>query len=98
MSTPTLSIGIPTYNRVGALRNAVACLLPEIQTAGATLFISDNGSTDATSEFIAALVLKYPTMVSSGRFAQNRGIDANIDAVVRGAPGEYVWVCSDDDL
>lgn len=93
-----LSICIPTFNRLPYLKQIIGELLPQIKTVcdgRVELLVSDNCSTDGTSEYLAGLhvsVLRFWTN------DVNIGGDRNFLRCIREARGEYVWLMGDDDL
>lgn len=98
ISSPRLSICIPTFNRLDFLRHALGILLPQAEFHGVEVCISDNHSTDGTAQFLKELtkqgnhVLKYVIQ------PQNIGLDGNMFAVISMASGEYVYPLGDDDI
>jgi glycosyltransferase involved in cell wall biosynthesis len=99
---PLLTIAIPTYNRADHLAGLLAVLEPQLAALPQIeLLISDNASSDATPEVIAALQRKMPSTgaeVSAYRHAENVGADANFVSCYRRARGHFFWICGDDDL
>ena len=90
-----VSVGIPTFNRAARLERAARSVLA--QTHGELeLVISDNASTDATSEVLAALGAA-DARVRAVRSAVNHGPTANFNVLYREMRGEYAMVLSDDD-
>lgn len=101
MPQPTLSIILPTYNRVALLRNAIAALLRQTASPDSyEIAVVDNNSDDGTAEAVAAMgdprlrVIREPRQGLS--FARNAGLDAArapivafTDDDVEAAPG---WV------
>ena len=96
---PKLTISIPTWNRAEFLRENILTMLPGIQAlpvGSVEIFISDNASTDDTSEFLAQLSGAYPFI----RYVcqpENMGANANFYTVLKEANGKYVWLMGDDD-
>jgi abequosyltransferase len=92
---PLLSICIPTYNRCRYLPETLDSILsqapPEVE-----IVISDNASTDATTEVVSEYTEKYPN-VRYSRVEINQGPDSNFLRVVSLATGRYCWLLSDDD-
>ncbi len=90
-----VSIGLPTYNRAGTLRRAIASALAQCHR-NIELVISDNGSTDETEaicrEFAAADArIKYI------RHPKNLGPTPNFLCAVEKSSGEFfMWLCDDD--
>ena len=90
-----VTIAIPTLNRAEYLRLAIASALGQTYEAVEVL-VSDNASTDHTSEVLASFagdgrlrVLRHPVTVS---------MVANWNSCVAAATGEYFLLLSDDDL
>lgn len=77
MSTPTVSVVIPTYNRARFLGAAVASVRAQTYPC-AEIVIVDDGSTDDTAQVVAALGagIRYVQQANAGpAAARNRGID-----------------------
>lgn len=93
-STPKVTIAIPTFNRVGYLKEAVDSALaqtwPHIE-----VLISDNASTDATRAYLATLEDPRIRVILQ---TENIGMMANWNACLAAATGEYFLMLSDDDL
>ena len=101
MPQPTLSIILPTYNRVALLRNAIAALLRQTAPSDSyEIIVVDNNSSDGTSDAVAEIadprlrVIREPRQGLS--YARNAGIEAArapilafTDDDVEAAPG---WV------
>jgi len=95
MQTPLVSAVIPVYNRLPLLREAIASVRAQTHEAW-ELIIVDDGSTDGTAEYLAALaaedprvrVLSMPHVGIVGRLYQ-QGADA--------ARGDYVAFLDSDD-
>src|SRR5438128_4062125 len=90
---PSFTIGIPTYNRADFLSRSMACALaqtlPDVE-----IIVSDNGSTDRTSE----VVRRAGDRVRYLRSDINLGALANFARALEGAQGEYFSFLQDDDL
>ena len=100
MSTdvPLLSICIPTFNRAELLELCLATVLPQLTDCQSEVecVISDNASSDQTSEVIAGFAAQYPVKVF--RNDVNIGIIANITKCASElAGGEFVMLIGDDD-
>lgn len=97
---PLLTIAIPTYNRSGYLRLALARIKAEVDSIGAGLvevLVSDNCSTDATPDTVreaqqAGLAIRYV------RNAENVGWARNFAQCVDLAQGRYLLMSGDDDV
>jgi len=89
---PKVTIGIPTYNRVcfleQALESAMVQSYPNIE-----IVVSDNASTDSTRK----LLTEYSGKVTVIHQQQNIGMTKNWDVCLCAATGEYFLLLSDDD-
>lgn len=94
-----LTIGIPTYNRVNSLKKTVESILYQLEgySDDVDLLISNNHSTDNTSEYLQELCLKYP-FIKCYELSENRGPDENFLNILRKSDSEYVHILSDDDI
>ncbi|MBS3947289.1 MAG: glycosyltransferase [Firmicutes bacterium] len=90
-----LSIAIPTYNGVQAIRETLDSIVSQLEE-GVEIVVSDNASTDGTAEIIREYQAMYP-LIRYFCNDENVGADRNFDLAVRRAKGEYVWLFSDDD-
>ena len=92
---PLVSVGLPVYNGMPHLRVAVESLLrqsyPHLE-----LVISDNASTDGTSEYCRALAEVHPH-VHYTRNDKNVGPLENFGLVLSQASGKYFMWASHDD-
>ena len=89
-----LTIAIPTYNRLGYLKELLPELIrqckpyPEIE-----ILVSNNQSTDGTADYLATL-----TGIKVRTNPENVGAAENFVRCVEEATGDYVWLFGDDDL
>lgn len=94
--TPTISVGLPVYNGAPFLRRAIDSILastfPDFE-----LIISDNGSTDETSEICADYARRDPRVRVITQ-SHNIGPVRNFQAVVYPARGKYFMWMADDDI
>ena len=93
--TPTLTIGIPTYNNSAFLKKTLASV-SRMLSSGVECVVSDNASTDGTQK-IAREFCKKNRRIHYYRNATNEGMWANFDWVVKRSQTEYVLFLSDDD-
>ena len=97
-TNPLLTIAVPTYNRAMYLKEFLSSIFDQlVAEPRVELIISDNASTDQTSEIVEdysgrGLQIRYL------RNESNTGMDANILQCFQQARGTYVWVFGDDDL
>jgi glycosyltransferase involved in cell wall biosynthesis len=92
---PTVSIGLPTFNRGEHLERAVESVLAQTHTR-LELTISDNASTDGTEELCRQIAARDPR-VRYVRHATNRGSTENFNYIFGALSGDYVMVLGDDD-
>ena len=92
---PKVSIGLPVYNGERYFRQSIESILS--QTYGDfELIISDNASTDKTSE-ICREFAKKDGRINCYRNEENLGAAANFNRVFRLARGKYFrWATADD--
>jgi glycosyltransferase involved in cell wall biosynthesis len=95
MSAPLLRIGLPVYNGERFLAHTLDSLL--CQTfENFELYISDNGSTDAT-ESICRHYCKLDSRIAYIRHGSNRGAAFNWNFVVAGCQSKWFkWASSND--
>ena len=96
MSTPTVTIGLPVYNAGTYLTGTLDALLLQ-EFADFELVISDNASTDATSE-ICERYSKGDPRIRYFRTEVNRGAAWNFNRVFQLARGQYFKWSTHDDL
>lgn len=96
MNKPLVSIGLPTYNRAKDLR---ACLtnLTSLHYKNIEIIISDNHSTDTTTEVCKEYV-KKDKRIRYFRQKTNSGVKENSHFVLEKARGKYFFWASDDDI
>jgi glycosyltransferase involved in cell wall biosynthesis len=92
---PAVSIAIPTYNRVATLERAVRSALHQTH-ADLEVVVSDNASTDGTTELLARLGAS-DARLRAVRQDANHGMVANLNAAGALAHGDHVMLLSDDD-
>ena len=91
----TLSICIPTYNRAAFLKELLPGVLAQVDSGEVEIVVSDNASTDGTSEYLSSIDNAHLRWWSN---AENIGGDRNFLKCVEEARGEYVWLFGDDDV
>jgi glycosyltransferase involved in cell wall biosynthesis len=94
LSSPAISIVLPTYNRRHDLTRAVTSVLRQTY-ADFELIIVDDGSTDGTSEFVKEFDDSRIVCIS---LPQNRGQAAARNAGIRAARAPLIAFQDSDDL
>lgn len=95
-SRPKLSICIPTYNRSRFLPDAFASITAQ-SSPETELVVSDNASTDDTSELVEAWRTRI-SQLTYFRASNNQGADRNYLQSVESASGDYCWLHGSDDV
>lgn len=95
-----LTIAIPTYNRCSYLTELIPELLKQCDETDNNqnqieIVISDNASTDETSEYIGSIGNNRIRYYCNKK---NIGADANFIESVKRANGKYTWLFGDDEL
>jgi len=94
---PLISIGIPTYNRNYGIRKTLESIWQQ-QYPNLEIIISDNCSTDNTSEVLAEFAKEHPE-IKAYRQEKNITMIPNFNFVLEKASGKYfMWVADDDTL
>lgn len=102
MAAHLLTLGIPTRNRAGYLRDLLAALETQVREGGIRpedfeILVSDNASEDDTPALVQAVAARVPH-VRSVRNPENLGAQGNYHQLVRLASGRFLWIVGDDDL
>ena len=93
--SPLVSIGLPVFNGEKSLAQALDALLDQ-DYSNLEIIISDNGSTDRTSE-ICEEFLKKDTRIKYYRSSENLGSNWNFNRVFELSSGKYfMWAAHDD--
>lgn len=99
MSTPLLTIIVPTYKRSASLEILLRTLREETDTVASDVIVHvwDNCSPDDTPEVIDRLAIDWPQL-HRGRHAANIGADRNFCHAVVAVQTRWFWIIGDDDL
>lgn len=93
-----LCICIPTYNRAGLLARAVQSVYAQTEPGlDFQVLISDNHSSDETPLVVEDLRKRYQS-IRYIRNAENRGVDGNLECLIKNAEGDYIVFLMDDDM
>lgn len=94
-NNPILSIGMPVYNSIHTVENAIESLLMQTFT-DFELIISDNCSDDGTHELLKQIAL-IDQRIKLTRQPKNIGAIKNFEFVLTSANGKYfMWAAADD--
>lgn len=100
MKQPLLSICIPTWNRVQFLKLSLGSIkeqLGDIDNSRLEILVSDNCSTDSTSELVRNY-MDEGIPIEYNRNEENIGPDRNFLKCAEMAKGKYVMLVGDDDI
>ena len=93
---PLVSIGLPVFNGEKSLAQALDALLDQ-DYSNLEVIISDNGSTDRTSEICEEFLLK-DSRIKYYRSSKNLGSNWNFNRVFELSSGKYFMWAAHDDL
>lgn len=100
MIKPILSICIPTYNRASCLKDCLDSIVSQFTDPSLyneiEIVISDNASTDNTTEIVEEFKSKFQN-IKYFRNEGNIGYDRNLLNVVERSSGKYCLTIGDDD-
>ena len=94
-SPPTVTVGIPTFNRPIGLERTLNCILNQTFT-DLEILVSDNGSTDPAVKRVLD-ASRQDRRVKVVVQATNLGAVANFKFLLRAAQGTYFMWAADDD-
>lgn len=94
---PLVSIGIPTYNRLNGLKDALNCIRKQTYS-NLEIIVSDNCSLDDEVDQYMQLVTKEDLRIRYFRQSHNIGALANFEFLLNEATGKYFAWAADDDL
>lgn len=95
---PSLGICIPTYNRRNLLAECLQSVIPQCREHGVPIFVSDNGSTDGTLDYLQTLRRTDYEKIEIRRSESNLGFGSNLRSCISMATTDYLWLLSDDDV
>ena len=93
----TLSICIPTFNRLHYLKESLDTLLPQAQHLGVDVCVSDNHSTDATVEYLKAMAVRFSCLHYKVQ-EENIGLEKNMVSAISMGKGDFILPIGDDEL
>lgn len=101
LTTPMLTIAIPTYDRADKLRRLLKMLENQIRLDDLgnqiEILVSDNASIDDTHNLMMSIA-STNSKIKYFRQPKNLGVDANCRFLYNQARTGYVWFFSDDDI
>lgn len=100
MKSPTLTIGIPTFNRCDLLPQTLDNILAQVVPCRSNrvhILICDNASTDNTKDVVLRYTTLHPKLITYFRNDKNIGFTPNVDKCIQLATTDFVLIMSDDD-
>lgn len=97
LTTPKVSIVIPSYNRLEVVGQAIDSILNQQCNFPFELVIGDDCSTDYVRELLKEYQVKYPDLVKLIFHEHNIGLGANWASCVKICRGKYITNCDNDD-
>ena len=96
MTTPKISVIVPIYNQVSFIRETVESVLAQ-DHQNIELVLSDDGSTDGTSEVLREYAAREPERVKMVASDENTGIAGAFNRALDAHRGDYIaWLGGDD--
>lgn len=96
MARPRLAIAIPSLNRARMLDAVLRELVPVCDALAIPIFVSDNGSRDATPEVCAEWAGRWPGFRFQ-RHAETVPFGQSVMSAMAMSDAEYTWLSGDDD-
>jgi glycosyltransferase involved in cell wall biosynthesis len=94
--TPKVSVIVPVYNQAPFIRETVDSVLAQ-DYGSIELLLSDDGSTDGTSEILQAYAAENPDRVRVVTSERNTGIAGAFNRALEAHTGQYIaWLGGDD--
>ena len=96
MTTPKVSVIVPIYNQAGFIRETVESVLSQ-DHPNIELVLSDDGSTDGTSDVLREYAAGEPERVKLVASEENTGIAGAFNRALDAHTGDYIaWLGGDD--
>jgi len=96
MTTPKVSVIVPIYNQLSFIRETVESVLAQ-DHQNIELVLSDDGSTDGTSEVLREYAAQEPERVKMVASDENTGIAGAFNRALDAHRGDYIaWLGGDD--
>jgi glycosyltransferase involved in cell wall biosynthesis len=96
MMAPTVSVIVPIYNQAPFIRETVDSALAQ-DYPNIELVLSDDGSTDGTTDVLAEYADRHPDRVKLVASERNTGIAGAFNRALDAHTGEYIaWLGGDD--
>jgi glycosyltransferase involved in cell wall biosynthesis len=96
MTAPKISVIVPIYNQAPFIRETVDSVL-EQNYPNLELVLSDDGSTDGTTDILREYATKEPDRVKVVASEENTGISGAFNRALEAHSGDYIaWLGGDD--
>lgn len=98
-SAPSLTVIIPAYNEGNMVEKSIDSVATALYPLDKLeIFVVDDGSKDDTWQYIQSAAKRYPGLVTTIRFSENRGKRAALEAGFRQAKGEIAVTIDSDSV
>lgn len=95
---PLISICMVTYNHSNWIANAIEGVLLQITSFPFELVVSDDCSTDNTTEIIKQYINSRPGIIRLLHNSSNLGLAKNFSQTLNKCSGKYIAICEGDDF
>jgi len=92
-----VSVALKTFNTKEYVSDAIESVLGQKTNFIFELVISDDASSDGTSEIVKEYALKFPNIIKSFIASENMGLQKNDAFITNQCKGKYIAICDDDD-
>lgn len=96
-SKPKVSVCVVTYNQKDYIGQCLQSLIEQVSDYPMEIIVSDDCSTDGTSDLVSEYVRRFPTVIRHIRHDKNIGAYRNFLYVHETATGEYIAHVDGDD-
>src|SRR5229473_3497394 len=97
MTKPSVSVALCTYNGVKYLQEQLDSIASQ-EMKVAEIVISDDGSSDSTSEVVAAFSRKHAALVRFRKNANRLGYTKNFEQAISLCRGDIIFLSDQDDF
>jgi len=93
-----IAVCVVTYNHIRYIADCLLSVLAQDVDADVTLWVGDDGSTDGTSETVAAIASEWPGRVHHILHATRQGPIGNYRSIIAAAEGDFIAHLDGDDF
>jgi glycosyltransferase involved in cell wall biosynthesis len=93
-----VAVCVVTYNHIRYIADCLLSILSQDVDADVTVWVGDDGSTDGTTESVAAIARAWPGRVNHMVHATRLGPIGNYRAIIEAAEGDFIAHLDGDDF